>query len=87
MYRVELKVLYHLKPFHQLLIVPNVPCGVESPYYPMEPIHGNMFLMYRVELKDEIASKIAPPHFPVPNVPCGVESTSGFSLAIAKNRS
>ena len=52
MYRVELKELYQLVfQFTSYLLVPNVPCGVESGSYFLSYSSAGMFLMYRVELK------------------------------------
>ena len=55
------------------MVVPNVPCGVESFTSRSSPSEITEFLMYRVELKEERSPFF---HFfhSVPNVPCGVES-------------
>ena len=51
MYRVELKESLSNTISSAILLVPNVPCGVESPpTHPTRRWH-DLFLMYRVELK------------------------------------
>ena len=74
MYRVELKGLVRNYLQREIkLLVPNVPCGVESGLYPfvLKDLVG--FLMYRVELKVTNKQGISVLRAGVPNVPCGVE--------------
>ena len=66
------------------LLVPNVPCGVESLQTKASRSLRALFwfLMYRVELKDIKEFREPMVGGGVPNVPCGVESPDSSAKAM-----
>ena len=78
MHRVELKATNNFSSCSTVSIVPNAPCGVESPCGGYNSPSPPSFLMHRVELKGDFAIEIDNGVY-VPNAPCGVERSQRFS--------
>ncbi len=73
MHRVELKGSSWSGKQFNLSVVPNAPCGVESPLIVEADPLIEGFLMHRVELKGVVLRASCLFCACVPNAPCGVE--------------